>query len=896
MTRDSRLGATGLFVRGLAAGAGPAAVIAVIVLCASFVAAAAPRALTALDTAAFEGSVAALAPVQRDLVAIATGVPAMEHQAATVDEAFVGMVSALNRIRSSFGHPLESVVGDAEFAMTTGVKDALAAEPGRDAPITRLGLAADPRSAERLRIVEGAAPEPTLDRQVTGFMASIPTAEALRWRVGEERVVASAMGMPWRLQLTGTFEAVDPGDPYWAQVSSVLQPFLFDDGNSTPVNTGTGFVHPLDTALAAGIMASPSTRVWYPVGDVSSAAAEAGALAQQLRAATTGPRSLDVELALGSITALTFSSRLTNVIEAVLASAQSTVSLLAMVAAGPVGVLLAVLALGSRIVIQRRKTALALLSARGASPWALRSLGAVEGLVIGIPAAALGVAAAVIVLPGPTLPAQVALSAIVGLAPAALLAAAFPSAGSSPARSRLGVAVRPRFAWVAEAAVIGLAVLSVVLLTRRGLGGGGVGFDPLLAATPLLLAVAAVVVVLRGYPVPLRAIEGALRRTRGLTGFLGAARAVREPAGGLAAVLALVVGVSVAVFSGVMATTLDRGVDAAARASVGADLQAAGPIFAPDQLDEVRALPGVASVAGLDDAGRASITVDRVRGTVALIVADVAELRGLRPGMDLPDALSAVAGGSIPMLVSDDLAAELEADAALLLGGEPAEVVATADRGDGVVAQSRWVLIDAAHTEDVTNSRYLPRILLIDLAGDADLDAVADAVAEIGGSTTTTREPAEAARDIRAAPAVSGLQTALVLAMALVAVLAAIAVIMASVVGARARGRMLALLRILGLSRREAADLAAWELAPVAITATIVGTALGLALPWLVVAGLDLRPFTGGSAQPAVAVDLLGVLGLVGLFAAVVVAAVLAGLVIGQRTDAAAALRMGEEG
>jgi putative ABC transport system permease protein len=435
-----------------------------------------------------------------------------------------------------------------------------------------------------------------------------------------------------------------------------------------------------------------------------------------------------------------------------------------------------------------------------------------------------------------------------------------------------------------------------VLLARRGLGAEGVGIDPLLSATPLLLAVATVVIVLRVYPVPLRAIEGVLRRRPGLTGFLGAARAVRQPAGGVAAVLALVVGISVAVFSSVMATTLERGVEAAARASVGADLQASGTIFGPSQLEQVRALPDIESMASLQDAARRSFTVDQVRGTVTLIIADVAELREVRPDFPLPADLTGEPDGAVPMLVSDDLAAELEPDAKLLLGSAPAEVVAVADRGDGVVAQSRWVLIDAAHAEDGTNSGFLPRILLIDLAADADTAAVAEAVAEIGGSTTTIREPAQAARDIRAAPAVSGLQTALVLAMALVALLAAIAVVMASVVGASARGRMLALLSTLGLSRREAGGLAAWELAPVAITATVVGTALGLALPWLVVAGLDLRPFTGGSVQPAIAVDVFAVLGLVGVFAAVVAAAVLAGLVIGQRTDAAAALRMGEEG
>jgi putative ABC transport system permease protein len=103
-------------------------------------------------------------------------------------------------------------------------------------------------------------------------------------------------------------------------------------------------------------------------------------------------------------------------------------------------------------------------------------------------------------------------------------------------------------------------------------------------------------------------------------------------------------------------------------------------------------------------------------------------------------------------------------------------------------------------------------------------------------------------------------------------------------------------LRALGLRRRAASALVAWEVGPVAVTALVVGTLLGCALPWLVLAGVDLRTFTHGTVAPAVTVD-AGLLALVlGGFVVVVGAAIWVALVLGRRTGVAESLRSLEDG
>jgi putative ABC transport system permease protein len=142
----------------------------------------------------------------------------------------------------------------------------------------------------------------------------------------------------------------------------------------------------------------------------------------------------------------------------------------------------------------------------------------------------------------------------------------------------------------------------------------------------------------------------------------------------------------------------------------------------------------------------------------------------------------------------------------------------------------------------------------------------------------------------------SGLRTGLAAAIGVATLLTALALALALLVGQSARARLLPLLATLGLGRRGERAIVAWEIAPVTAVAVVAGVLLGATVPLVVLPGVDLRSFTGGSAPPAVTYDW-------GLVAAVVAASVIvsaaaaaAAAHIGGRVSAARAMRKEEEG
>src|SRR5690606_23045854 len=130
-----------------------------------------------------------------------------------------------------------------------------------------------------------------------------------------------------------------------------------------------------------------------------------------------------------------------------------------------------------------------------------------------------------------------------------------------------------RWRWVLEVAVLALAAVSTWRLLDRGSRGDAAtdsGIDLLAAATPVLLALAACVLALRLCPLPLAALTATLRGRATLTPFLGAARALRDPSGGLVPALAVVLGTTIALVSAVLLSTVTRGAEVAAWESNGA--------------------------------------------------------------------------------------------------------------------------------------------------------------------------------------------------------------------------------------------------------------------------------------------------------------------------------------
>ncbi|MDF1478085.1 FtsX-like permease family protein [Leifsonia sp. H3M29-4] len=894
-----------LLPRHFAASWRASTLVAVIVLFVVLIAALAPRALTVVTGQELHTQLAGIPPEARDLTAVGVGAAVTvpppwgelgvgEQQQfeqleawheLSVDELYAPTDEALAGLREAQAPVLRDALGEADYYSRSEAFATNADEPERDAPIMLTRLAADPWIAERVELVDGAFPQRArLDRfdGPVQVMVSVETADALRWAVGEVR---DRVGLP--VVLSGTFVAADEDAPYWRHAPSALEPQRFDDGNSTPQITGIAYVNPLTALGSTGVR----TTVWYPLEVDGLDVGDAAALAPELRSFTDQPQLIP---GLGDRPGLSlgFDSAVEPALGAVLDRAATTTALLAMLASGPLGVVLAVLALGARTVVERRRAVLSLAAARGASGLQLRGAMALEGAVLGIVPAAVAVVLAAVLLPAPVTLPEIVAPAVLGLAPAVIFAAAAAPGGLRSTRVDLGSGGVGRVRWIVEALTVLLAATALVLLLRRGLTTSATTIDPLLAATPLLLCLAVCVLVLRLYPVPIGWIAARLRPRRGLVGFLGATRAMRDRSLALEAVLALVVAVAVGVFSSVLLSTIDRGIDNGALDTVGADVRVSGPVFDASTVAAASDLDGVDAVSGIDVSAPVALRVDQVRTDLRLLVVDAETLNAFR---ELPAGLADAQGDAVPIVLSGDVADTVGPDAELLIEGEPVVIVGSAPRSSGYGVSGPWAIVDRAFADRLAGTDYQPRLLLVDTAPSADDAAIATALTELGGPTTAVTSLAEAIDDARSAPATAGLRSALLIAVVVAAVLAALAVVLSAAIGAASRQRLLGLLRTLGVTERQSGAMVAWELVPPVIAAWIAGTMLGLGLPFIVTAAVDLTPFTGGVGQPAPAVDPLSVAAVLGAVLLAVLAAIAIAIVSARRTNPTTTLRMGAD-
>ena len=160
------------------------------------------------------------------------------------------------------------------------------------------------------------------------------------------------------------------------------------------------------------------------------------------------------------------------------------------------------------------------------------------------------------------------------------------------------------------------------------------------------------------------------------------------------------------------------------------------------------------------------------------------------------------------------------------------------------------------------------------------------------GTVTTVTTRLEAFEE---APVTTGLRQLFVGATVVSGLLTVLAVVVVQLMGSTARTALLATLRTLGLGTRQTRALTAWELAPLLVTSLLVGTLLGLGVPWVLLRGLDLTGLTGGSAQPALVLDLPLLGAVLGAVVLTVLIAVTVSAWIAGRTNLAHALRVGED-
>ncbi len=268
---------------------------------------------------------------------------------------------------------------------------------------------------------------------------------------------------------------------------------------------------------------------------------------------------------------------------------------------------LAVLLLAGRMVAMRRRGELAVIRARGAS---LRQifLGTAAGAaLVCVPAAALGVVLAILAVPGPARrragsaggwwpPIAVLAVAVVGPALIAAWQHRLPKRGITDRRE---TSARRRL--IVEVMLIAAAVAGLVVFRNQGSQAGS-GVNLYTSSAPVLVAIPAVIIVLRLYPLALRGLLRLSTRTSRAPAFLGLARASRTALTPALPAFALVLALTVAAFAGMVRDAVTNGEVAASWQTTGADATvtpAPNLIIPPNAVRDMADVPGVTHAASV---------------------------------------------------------------------------------------------------------------------------------------------------------------------------------------------------------------------------------------------------------------------------------------------------------
>ena len=589
--------------------------------------------------------------------------------------------------------------------------------------------------------------------------------------------------------------------------------------------------------------------------------------------------------------------------------AAASVAQMSLMIAGLFGTVAAVLLLIGGLLVRRRSADLGLERARGASLGAVAVRGLAESVALAVVGVGAGVALAQLLVPGmisDPWPLVVVCAFAVFAPPiqALLVARAAWSGTKQPAnrrdRQRLVGRARGRRI-VFEAAIVLLAVAALASVRTRGLVEARTdGTDPLLAAAPLLLAVAVTVVVLRLQPLAVRAATAVAARARGAVGLLSAAHAERSVA--VLPLLALTLCAALVVGGSLIVQTVREGQVAASWERIGADVRVEGAINA-DAADDLRDAPGVDAASaqlsrtGIEvDSGAASapatvIAVDDGFSQVAaLLPAGAAPGRADLDSLAAASASASASGDTLAVLVDERLAARVDVDEAVLVFDDeriPLRVVATFDGGpDGYLADP-FVYVDLAALGAMLPDPPVADTLLVMGPGAAAAAQTVDGATEV----VTRAEWLDARRD---QPLVQGVDRMTQLVVGAVALLAALALVTTVALGGRSRSRSLSLLRTLGVPRRFGWVLALAELTPLVVAALLGGAAAGAGILIVVGPALGLRILAGGVGEPALYLDVWTIAGVVAGCLVLAAVAIVVDIVAHRRDKPGEVLRVGE--
>lgn len=854
-------------VRRLRAAPGTVLAFAVLVLVTACAAAALPRVLDAYGDSALRQTLQDAPYGDRMITGTTSSSLAGYPRAVQPDS----VDAAASVFRRAIHAPLCIRDDDASHGVRN-IVPAPADDPGLPRPSgldPQFRLVAQPAPAAHTRLVTGRMPGPetTTEDHRMRVEAALTTAVAdtLHLKVGDTLHLPGA-AVDTTVRITGLVKPRDPHTAYWNADPALHEPELlpYRPPHSLEEKHYWYAGALLDPRAAPALLRLDGRAEVYfhePLDVDTLHAGEVTAMQSRLAHLTVGPPAADLAKQTG-LGALTIDEGLGGQLTEFRQARAAVTPMLLTAELGLGTAALTVLLLWGVLTAERRREETLLLRARGGSLPGIARLLLAETAVIAVPAAAAGIGLAMALTPGGGL-AQPLLQATVVLLVACLAfplhaAAALRSPGAQGRRADLVRARPTRRRVVVELTVLLLVVGAVVALRQRGTTADestATQPDPLLAAVPVLLAVAVALVLLRVAPVPLRLLARPTARGRGLVAFLGMARAGRAPSAAVAGLplLTVLVALTVTAFGGTVLQGVQQGRERASRLALGADARVEASSDLSAGLEEkVRGVPGVSDTAAarVDTRGELSGRGEAV--VIVLVHADsyarLADRTGL--GAFPADALRGTGSGPLPALVSPDLAAGLRDGARVSVPGVTVPVHAVLKRKTTpAVGAGTFVVLDVdalakALPRAAAESWIDPNTLLVsgdELDGEA-LDKLVDSQ---DAEDLVVRLRSDELAAYSHSVLQSGGQRLYTAAALLTAAYGAMAVLLSLLQTAPDRVALLARLRALGLRRRDGRRLLLAEGLPGYLLTAVAGVLTGLAAVPLLGPGIDLTALAG---------------------------------------------------
>jgi putative ABC transport system permease protein len=604
-------------------------------------------------------------------------------------------------------------------------------------------------------------------------------------------------------------------------------------------------------------------------------------LAGNIGRATTATPALTGDL-FGSAVALTVSSPVAQYVSAFLDTQAATQTVLLLLFVSMIVVGIAVILVASLTIAARRADELTMLRARGGSLQQVAALMLRGTALASVPAALIGAGLALVLVPGTPGRAQSAswvlgwvlagLTVLAALAGPSLIAAwrhRRPAPAVNPARittaetkTRLASLRRP----VAEVTACAASAAGLLVLHDEGVPAGG-SVDWFLAAAPVLVAILAVVIMLRLYPLVIRGLLTLSARRAGATGFVALAGAARTSLTGVLPAFALVLALSLATFAGTLRNAIASGEVAASWQTTGADVMVTtGPGTAPvtpAAEKAIAAVPGVQHVAAVWN----STWVTSFGQPVTVVAVDPASYQAVVARTPFPAvpvaAISGASGGplspstTVPVLASPAEAANLGRSVTRITSLYPPGQISVRVVGElaSTPAQPTGGAFLVMPQQGLTGLGGLAAPNMVLVTGSSINDARLSAVVatQIPGALTRFRSAVLAG--LVNSPLQHGAVLVVTLTVAAATGFGLFILVLGLALGSAERELTLARLTVMGHERRAGFVLA--EVMPAVLAAVVAGAVCALALPHLIGSALDLSGFTGATIPVQLQPDLI---------------------------------------